>query len=103
MDTNSADLDALIAEATVDANDDDEQLIGFHSVIEEYLAVPFEAEVLGVPVTVEQIEQTDADHLVAVCQRNGRRQNIALVDLPLPTPAPAGSEWIAAYSRWARR
>ena len=87
----------------VDAHDNEEQLIGFHTMIEDCIALPFETEVLGVPVTVEQIELTDANHIVAVCQRNGRRQNIALVDLPLPTPAPAGSEWIAAYRRWVRR
>jgi len=33
--------------------------------------------------------------------RGSQRQWIPVLDLPLPRPAPAGSEWIDAYSRWA--
>jgi len=30
------------------------------------------------------------------------RQEIPVLDLPLPDPPPAGWEWIAAYRQWAR-
>jgi hypothetical protein len=41
------------------------------------------------------------EQLVAVCVRGGHRQAIPILDLPLPDPPPQGSEWIAAYRRWA--
>ncbi|MEU4481720.1 hypothetical protein AB0F68_27200 [Micromonospora sp. NPDC023966] len=47
-----AELDALVGEATVDAYDDDEQLSGLFTMIEDNLAVPFTTQVLGVEVTV---------------------------------------------------
>jgi hypothetical protein len=45
-----AELVAMVAEATVDAYDVGEQLMGFHAMFEEHLAVPFETTVLGVAV-----------------------------------------------------
>jgi hypothetical protein len=99
---SDADLDVLVGQATVDAYDDDEQLTGFYTMIGDNLAVPFETVVLGVPVTVEQVELTDAGHIVAVCRRDGVRQPIGILELPLPTPPPEGAEWIAAYRRWSR-
>jgi hypothetical protein len=71
-------------------------------MLEEDLAVPFKTEVLGVEVTVERLDMTDDDQIVAVCRRDKSRQRIPVVDLPLPSPPPKGSEWIAAYRRWAR-
>ncbi len=99
---SDADLDILVGEATVDAYGDDEQLTGLYTMIEDGLAVPFETEVLGLTVTVEGVELTDAGQIVAVCRRDGVRQPIGILDLPLPTPPPEGAEWIAAYRRWAR-
>lgn len=50
-------LDALIQEAIVDAYSESEQAIGFHATIEQHLALPFEAIVLGVAVTVKKVER----------------------------------------------
>lgn len=96
------DLDALVDDATVDCHDEGEQLMGLANSIEEHVAVPFDTIVLGVPVTVTAIEAGARD-LVAICRRGSHRQRISLFDLPLPDPAPAGEEWIAAYKHWARR
>ncbi|MGE0030175.1 MAG: calcium-binding protein [Steroidobacteraceae bacterium] len=41
-------LKALIAEATVDAYNESEQRMGFYTMLEEHLDLPFEATVLGV-------------------------------------------------------
>ncbi|MQA27643.1 MAG: hypothetical protein GEU94_19765 [Micromonosporaceae bacterium] len=95
-----AELDALIAEATVDAYTDDEQLTGLYTMIEARLAVPFQTDVLGAPVTVERVVLTEAGQIVAICLRGGVRQAVGILDLPLPDPAPEGAEWIAAYRRW---
>lgn len=97
---SETELDALIDEAIVDANGEDEQLSGFAAMIGDNLAVPFETTVLGVPVTVEKVDETGSG-IVAVCVRGQYRQAIPILDLPLPDPPPQGAEWIMAYGRWA--
>jgi hypothetical protein len=98
----AAKLDELIEEATVDAYDEWEQTIGFFTMFEEHLALPFKTEVLGVEVTVEGIEIIDDAQIVAVCARGKSRQRIPITELPLPDELPKGWEWIEAYRRWAR-
>jgi len=56
--------------------------------------------VLGVAVTVASIDLRESNQIVALCVRGRNRQAISVVDLPLPTPKPAGSEWIDAYRHW---
>ena len=90
----------MIEEATVDAHDQSEQLLGFHTMIEDNLAVPFETTVLGMPVTVSRVDLDEADQIVAICVRGRERQAIPILDLSLPSPAPAGAEWIEAYRCW---
>lgn len=99
---SKARLEWLVAEATVDAYGDWEQRTGFLTMIEDHLKLPFETELLGVPVTVDRIDLTEADEIVAICRRGRKRQAVPILALPLPTPPPAGAEWIAAYRRWAR-
>jgi hypothetical protein len=101
--SSRARLDRLVEEATVDAYNDSEQRCGFFTILAERLALPFETEVLGARVTVERVELTEADEIVAICRRGRSRQTIAILDLPLPTPPPDGAEWIDAYRYWARR
>jgi hypothetical protein len=99
----AATLDALIEDATVDAYDESEQRAGFYTMLEDHLAIPFTTRVLGMEATVERIDLTDDEEIVAVCARGRSRQRIRIVDLPLPDPPPKGSAWIEAYHRWARR
>jgi hypothetical protein len=96
----SPDLDALIAEATVDCYGDDEQLTGLFAMIDECLVVPFDSTVLGVTVTVREVELTVDGRIVARCVRDGLEQPLSLLDLPLPDPPPDGVEWVEAYRRW---
>ena len=95
-------LDKLIEQATVDCHDDSEQITGFHAMLEEYLDLPFKTMILGLDVTVEAIELTEASEMVAVCARGSLRQAIPLLRLPLPRPRPRGAEWIEAYRLWGR-
>ena len=99
---SKARLEALIAEAVLDAYDESEQTVGFLTMIEENLRVPFDAEVLGVMVTVERIDMTLEGEIIAACRRGNLRQRISVLDLPLPSPPPEGSEWIEAYRHWKR-
>jgi hypothetical protein len=95
-------LDKMIEEATVDCYDELEQASGFYTMIEDHLAVPFVTEVLGVEVSVVGVEMDENGSLKAVCERNGKRQLIGLIDLELPKSPPSGAEWIAAYRHWLR-
>jgi len=63
----------------VDAYEESEQRSGFFTMIEEHLAVPFETEVLGVMVTVEQIDLTETGEVVANCRRGRDRQSISIL------------------------
>jgi hypothetical protein len=95
-------LEALIEEAVVDAYGDEEQTGGFFTMIEDHLALPFSVSILGVEAVVEKVDMTRDGRIVAVCKRDGVKQRIEILDLPLPKPIPAGAEWIAAYSHWRR-
>jgi len=97
-----AHLERLVEEAIVDAYNESEQRCGLFTMIDDHLALPFDTEVLGMPVTVERIDLTEADEVVAICRRGRTRQRIAVLDLPLPNPLPDGAEWIEAYRYWAR-
>ena len=94
-------LQKLIEEATVDCYDKEEQAIGFLTMIEDNLALPFTTRVLGVEASVVAVEMDNDGSLEAVCERGGEKQRIGLSNLPLPSPPPSGAEWIAAYRRWA--
>jgi hypothetical protein len=91
-----------VEEAIIDAYGESEQRGGFLTMLEEHLTVPFTTDILGAPVRVQRMDLNDADQIVAICSRGRQRQIISLLDLPLPSPPPAGWEWIAAYRHWAR-
>jgi len=91
-------LDRLVAEATVDANCESEQIVGFLTALQDNLAVPFTTELLGVTVTVVKVDLTEDDRIVALCRRGKVLQRIAILDLPLPEPPPNGVEWIHAFT-----
>jgi len=94
-------LYAMVEEAVIDCHDEEEQLTGLATMVENNLEVPFETTVLGIKVTVSGTTHT-SHGLVADCVRGRHRQAIHLIDLPLPEPPPPGAEWIAAYRYWAR-
>ncbi|WP_432056541.1 hypothetical protein [Streptomyces sp. bgisy022] len=96
-----AELEAMIEKATVDAYGEDEQRIGLFTMLEEYLDLPFTTTVLGVEVTVCGIDLRPDGRIVALCSRGRVQQSIGILDLPLPSPAPEGAEWIEAYRHWA--
>jgi hypothetical protein len=70
---SDAGLDEMIEEAIVDAYGESEQTVGFYTMLEDNLAMPFKTEVLGVEVTVERIDLTDNEQIVAVCSRGKAR------------------------------
>ena len=99
---SKARLKELIEQAIVDAYGEGEQVGGFFTMIEEHLALPFPVKILGDDADMEKIDMTLDGQIVAICRRGKTRQKIPILDLPLPTPAPAGVEWIVAYRHWRR-
>ena len=97
-----AKLEALVEEAIVDAYGESEQEVGLLTMMQEHLALPFSVNILGIEAIVEKVDMTRDGRIVAICRRDGIRQRIEILDLPLPVPAPTGAEWIAAYSYWRR-
>jgi hypothetical protein len=93
---------ALVEEATIDAYNEAEQAAGFFTMLEDNLRLPFETEMFGFKVTVEGVDMTEDDAIVAICKRHRKRQRVSILDLPLPSPPPEGAEWIAAYKYWRR-
>src|SRR2546425_13192835 len=93
---SKARLDELIEEAVVDAYGESEQATGFYTMLENDLRLPFETRILGVTASVESIDITEDDQLVALCRKGKTRQLVSLLELPLPSPPPEGSEWIVA-------
>jgi len=92
----------MIEEAVVDCYNESEQAMGLFTMIEDNLQLPFQTHVLGVEVTVARVDINERDEIIAICRRGRERQAIPLVELPLPSPPPAGAEWIAAYRHWSR-
>ncbi len=94
----------LIEAATVDAYNEEEQATGFLTMIQDHLACPFTALVVGEPVQVvgfdfgEPYETT----VMAVCRRNGKRYKINVTSLAWEDTPPKGAEWIEAYRAWLR-
>jgi Calcium binding len=99
---SKARLEKLIAEAVVDAYTEQEQAVGFLTMIQDHLVLPFSVNILGVEAVVEKVDMTRDGRIVAVCRRENIRQRIGILDLALPTPPPTGAEWIAAYHHWRR-
>jgi len=99
---SNATLDEMIEEAIVDAYGESEETLGFFTLLEDRLKLPFKTELLGTEVAVERNDMTDDEQIVVVCSRGKSRQRVPILDLPLPSPPPEGAEWIDAYRRWSR-
>ena len=92
----------MIEQATVDCANESEEVCGWFTMIEENLAFPFEVVVLGMTVTVERVDLTETEQIVAICSRGRYKQSVPILDLVLATP-PEGAEWIEAFRQWIVR
>ena len=94
-------LDEMIADITVDCNDEDEELMGFEAAFDEWAALPCPGTVIGEDVQVISVAtQHGRRELVANCERGGRKCQIALLDVELKAD-PATERLLAAYRWWA--
>ena len=96
------DLDDLIEEVTVDAYGDDEQLWAFRQVLEDELALPADAFVIGESVSVIEIDYDGNVRrgLTARCRReDGTEHVVAASDVVFPE-CSSGARYVAAYRKW---
>ena len=99
---NQAALNELIAQITVDAYGEDEQLWAFRQALEDSVAVPCDAFVIGEPVSVLRFDYDGNDRrgLTATCRRlDGRKYAVAVSDMVFPQET-AGGRHVAAYRKW---
>ena len=93
-------LEDLIHRAVLDAEDEEEQQMGFYEALEEHLRFPFKTAISGVPLVVKGLGVGEDDEILAICIRDGEKVGVPLLDLPIPKPPPKGAEWIEAYRLW---
>src|SRR5512136_1709478 len=99
---NEEELSDLVDEIVVDAYGDDEQLWAFRQAIEDEIALPADAFVVGEPVAVREIDYDGNERrgLTARCRReDGSEHIVAACDLVFPEASKA-ADYIAAYRTW---
>ena len=69
-------------------------------MIQDNPATPFQTQVLGLDVVVEDVDLRDDACVVAIRIRGAFRPAVPILDLPLPASRPEGAEWIDAYRHW---
>jgi len=79
----NAELDSLIEQITIDCYDEDEQLMGFENAFDD-ANFPCLGTVIGETIEVQSISPANnRRELIATCQRNGHRYEIALLDIDI--------------------
>ena len=98
-----SDIDRMIEEATVDAHDETEQAMGFLAAIQDEIACPFTAFIVGELVDVVGFDAEGNDPaVIAICKRNGKMYKVGATSLEWHERPPKGYEWIEAYKVWLR-
>jgi hypothetical protein len=99
---NEKELNDLIEDIVVDAYGEDEQLWAFRQAMEDEIALPADAFVVGEPVTVLEIDYDGNERrgLTARCRRqDGSEYVIAVSDVSFPEGS-GGADYVAAYRTW---
>jgi hypothetical protein len=96
-------LRRFIEEALVDAYGEDEQHGAFLVMLEDRVACPFTALVVGEEVDVRGFDWAGAPHeIVALCRRKGRTYRVSVTALQWAGRRPVGAEWLDAYRAWLK-
>jgi hypothetical protein len=89
-------------DACVDCYDEHDQFTGLFTMIDQELAFPLPARVLGEHVEVTSATTADYDSLGIdlVVVHKGKEYSIAAHSIELETPLPDGDLYLAAYLEW---
>ena len=88
--------------AEQDCDTEEDVAMGLCYAIQENVRFPLSGKVIGEPVTVLSVEESNGLDVLAVCERNGRKYRVRLQDIEL-TKRPAGAQWIEAYCQFRGR
>jgi len=103
LSTTPRHLKRLIEEATVDCYNEWEQASGFLTAIQDRIACPVTARVVGEPVQVVGFDCGDGGtEVVARCKRHGKTYKVSVLSLEWDEKPPKGAEWVEAYRAWLR-
>jgi len=93
----------LIEEVIVDAYGDEEQELGFLTMLDENLPFTFKALVVGEEIEVMGIDPNVEDRgIMTICKRKGKKYRVSVTSLEWPGKPPKEAEWIEAYQAWIR-
>lgn len=98
-----SDLEALIAEATVDCYDEHEAFMGILVTLDMRLQFPLTARMLGETVQVVGLNDSRSGFrrgIIARVRKDDRESNVALSELEFIDPDPVSAKWLAAYRYW---
>ena len=96
-------LRRLIEEALVDCYGEDEQQGAFLVMLEEHVACPFKARIVGEEVEVLGFDWDGTGQgILAICRRKGRRYRVGVTALEWAARPPTGAIWVDAYQAWLR-
>ena len=103
MTRNDPKLERLIDSiAEQDCDSDEDVAMGLCYAIQEHVRFPLDERVIGEPVTVLKVEESDGLDVLAICERNGKRYRVRLQEVEL-VKRPTGARWIEAYRQFRRR
>ncbi len=99
--TGSSSPPGPFVHAGAGATTDDAELRAFEASAVADLQLPFDAHVIGEPVTVTKIRYAGVPRLglLASCQRGERAYDVILADVVLPLGS-AGASFVARYRTW---
>lgn len=95
-------LEELIEEATTDCYDEYESRVGFLTMIQDNVTVPFSAILNGDVVSVSEVDGNDRV-IKATIKQDGKSYPVDILDLKIDDSVVEGSKWIAAYRKWEGR
>lgn len=96
-------LRRLIEQALVDCYTEDEQHGAFLVMLDDHVACPFKARVVGEEVEVRGFDWDGSSQgIVAICRRKGRQYRVTLTALEWSGRPPTGAIWFDAYRAWLR-
>lgn len=100
LDDPDLDLDELVAQITVDAYGD-EGYWSFRQAFDDHIDLPIRATLVGVDVTVTEINfEDDRRGLTATVHRKGHTSIVSVLDLKMPDNATRVRILAQAYRRW---
>lgn len=96
-------LERLLAEATVDCYDEEEEFAGVLCTLDDHLKFPLQAKVLGQIVEVTGLDERRSDlrrGILAIVRQGEQVQRIPLSELEFVNLNPDDAEWLAMYRYW---